>query len=179
MDTKDKAFFGYTVEQAAETIGGGIPTGLEHRGIGALTGEQAKEVFSGGGGSGGTSNYNALTNRPAINGTTLSGDKQSSDLGLYSAAQGSALAGRVGTLEQQLVDLDITGLQTDVSGLRTDVSALTTAVSAVQNQSNSNKSRLDTVETDLATTTTTANSARSDLDDGAITAEELASYWAD
>ena len=36
----------------------------------------------GGGGGGGTTNYNALENKPQINGTTLSGNKSSSDLGL-------------------------------------------------------------------------------------------------
>ena len=36
----------------------------------------------GGGGGGGTTNYNALENKPQINGTTLSGNKTSSDLGL-------------------------------------------------------------------------------------------------
>lgn len=35
-----------------------------------------------GGGGGGTSNYNGLSNKPQINGVTLSGDKSSSDLGL-------------------------------------------------------------------------------------------------
>lgn len=39
----------------------------------------------GGGGGGGTTNYNALENKPQINGTTLSGNKTSSDLGLQSA----------------------------------------------------------------------------------------------
>lgn len=34
------------------------------------------------GGSGGTSNYNDLSNKPSINGVTLSGDKTTSDLGL-------------------------------------------------------------------------------------------------
>lgn len=37
------------------------------------------------GGSGGTSNYNELTNKPSINNTTLSGNKTSSDLGLQPA----------------------------------------------------------------------------------------------
>lgn len=37
------------------------------------------------GGSGGTSDYTDLTNKPSINGTTLSGNKTSSDLGLQSA----------------------------------------------------------------------------------------------
>ena len=36
--------------------------------------------ISGGGGSGGTSNYNDLSNKPSINGVTLSGNKSSSDL---------------------------------------------------------------------------------------------------
>lgn len=37
-----------------------------------------------GGGGGGTSNYNELSNRPKINGVTLSGDKTSADLGIES-----------------------------------------------------------------------------------------------
>lgn len=43
-------------------------------------------IITGGGSSGsevGTSNYNQLTNRPSINGTTLSGNQSSNDLGLY------------------------------------------------------------------------------------------------
>lgn len=35
-----------------------------------------------GGGSGGTTNYNELTNKPSINGVTLSGNKSSEDLGI-------------------------------------------------------------------------------------------------
>ena len=38
---------------------------------------------SSGGGSTGATDYNQLTNRPSINGTTLSGNKTSSQLGLY------------------------------------------------------------------------------------------------
>lgn len=37
---------------------------------------------SGGGGSGGTSNYNDLSNKPSINGVTLTGNKTSADLGI-------------------------------------------------------------------------------------------------
>lgn len=43
-------------------------------------------IITGGGSSGGetgTTDYNKLTNRPSINGTTLSGNQSSSDLGLY------------------------------------------------------------------------------------------------
>ena len=42
---------------------------------------ELKEVIESGGG-GGTTNYNALSNKPSINGETLSGNKSSSDLGL-------------------------------------------------------------------------------------------------
>ena len=44
-------------------------------------------VYAGGssGGGGGTSNYNELSNRPKINGTTLSGNKTAADLGLAAA----------------------------------------------------------------------------------------------
>lgn len=37
----------------------------------------------GGGGSTGTTNYNNLTNKPSINGVTLSGNKTSTELGVY------------------------------------------------------------------------------------------------
>lgn len=36
-----------------------------------------------GGGSGGTSNYNELTNKPSINGVELAGNKSTSNLGIY------------------------------------------------------------------------------------------------
>ena len=41
---------------------------------------------SGGGGGGGTDNYNALQNKPQINGTTLTGNKSLSDLGIAAAS---------------------------------------------------------------------------------------------
>ena len=47
-----------------------------------------------GGGSGST-NYNELTNKPQINGTTLSGNKTSEDLGLASAAEGALAASAI------------------------------------------------------------------------------------
>ena len=43
------------------------------------------EPGSGGGGGGGTDDYADLTNKPQINGVTLSGNKSASDLGLYPA----------------------------------------------------------------------------------------------
>lgn len=39
-------------------------------------------AVGGGGGTGGTSDYNALTSKPSINGVTLSGNKTSADLGI-------------------------------------------------------------------------------------------------
>ena len=39
------------------------------------------------GGGGGTSNYNQLTNKPSINGVTLTGNKTTSDLGIVENVQ--------------------------------------------------------------------------------------------
>lgn len=39
-------------------------------------------ILESGGGGGGTTNYNALTNKPKINNVELSGNKTSADLGL-------------------------------------------------------------------------------------------------
>lgn len=43
-------------------------------------------ALSGGGGAGGTTDYTDLSNKPSINGVTLSGNKTASDLGLISSA---------------------------------------------------------------------------------------------
>lgn len=45
--------------------------------------------IGGGGGSGGTTDYANLTNKPTINAVTLSGNKTAADLGLATAAQGA------------------------------------------------------------------------------------------
>lgn len=45
---------------------------------------------SGGGGGGGTSDYTQLTNKPRINGVTLTGDKSTSDLGISETWTGTA-----------------------------------------------------------------------------------------
>lgn len=51
-----------------------------------MTGDDAYAILhnkmSSGGGSGGTTNYNDLTNQPQINGVTLTGNKTSADLGI-------------------------------------------------------------------------------------------------
>ena len=39
-------------------------------------------TYGGGSGSGGTTDYNALTNKPSINGITLTGNKTPFDLGI-------------------------------------------------------------------------------------------------
>lgn len=50
-------------------------------------GNAAMRIMGIGGGEGGTSNYNELSNKPKINGVTLSGDKSASDLGISGAVQ--------------------------------------------------------------------------------------------
>lgn len=47
---------------------------------------QLKEAIEQGGGTGGTTNYNDLSNKPQINGNTLSGNKTGAQLGLASAS---------------------------------------------------------------------------------------------
>ena len=44
--------------------------------------EKVIAQYGGGSGSGGTTNYNDLTNKPSINGITLTGNKTSVDLGI-------------------------------------------------------------------------------------------------
>lgn len=55
-----------------------------------MTGEEAyailkRQIQSGGGGAGGTTDYNDLTNKPTINGVTIEGDKTSEDYRIESA----------------------------------------------------------------------------------------------
>lgn len=49
-------------------------------------------VDSSGGGSGGTTDYSDLSNKPQINSVTLDGNKSSADLGLVSAESGKGLS---------------------------------------------------------------------------------------
>lgn len=48
------------------------------------------DKHGGGGGTGGTTNYNDLTNKPSINGVQLSGNKTSAELGIQDGAPGEA-----------------------------------------------------------------------------------------
>lgn len=65
-----------------KTINGEPYDGLPQSRIEELLLELKDVIESGGGGGGGTDNYNLLKNLPQINGTTLKGNKTSSDLGL-------------------------------------------------------------------------------------------------
>ena len=82
-------------------------------------------------GGGGTSNYNELSNKPAIGGVTLEGDKTPAQLGLVAAQQGAGLI--PDTERQQIQDNadDIADLQgeqrqqgSDLQQLQTDVDAI-------------------------------------------------------
>ena len=52
----------------------------------------AAKLAGSSGGGGGTSDYTQLTNKPSINGTTLSGNKAGADLGLVNAESGKGLS---------------------------------------------------------------------------------------
>lgn len=53
---------------------------------------ELKEVIEAGGGGGGTTNYNNLSNKPQINGITLSGEMTAADLSLVLAEVGKGLS---------------------------------------------------------------------------------------
>ena len=53
---------------------------------------ELKETIEQGGGGGGTSDYENLTNQPQVNGETLIGDKTGADLGLVDAEEGKVLS---------------------------------------------------------------------------------------
>lgn len=54
--------------------------------VGQTTKTLKELIAAGGGGSGGTSDYDQLSNRPSINGTTLTGNKTAANLGLEASA---------------------------------------------------------------------------------------------
>ena len=75
----------------------------------------------GGGGSTGTTNYNSLTNKPSINGVTLSGNKTSTELGVYGTGNEppypvTSVNGQTGD-----VTIEATGGVTSVNGQTGDV----------------------------------------------------------
>lgn len=86
----------------------------------------------GGGGSTGTTNYNNLTNKPSINGTTLSGDKTSTELGVYGT--GNEPPYPVTSVNGQTGDVTIeAGGVTSVNGKSGDVTLTASDVGALPN----------------------------------------------
>lgn len=72
---------------------------------------------TGGGGGGGTSDYTDLTNKPKINGVTISGSKTGADLGLVDAETGKGLS------ENDFTDAEKTKLSGIESGAEVNVQA--------------------------------------------------------
>ena len=63
-------------------------------------------AYQGGSGSGGTTNYNNLTNKPSINGITLQGDIDTEDLGLKACKVSVTKTGKTATVTFTDVDGD-------------------------------------------------------------------------
>lgn len=85
----------------------------------------------GGGGSTGTTNYNNLTNKPRINGVTLSGNKTSTELGVYGTGNEppypvTSVNGQTGD-----VTIEATGGVTSVNGKSGDVTLTASDVGAL------------------------------------------------
>lgn len=84
----------------------------------------------GGGGSTGTTNYNNLTNKPSINGVTLSGNKTSTELGVYGT--GNEPPYPVTSVNGQTGDVTIeAGGVTSVNGKSGDVTLTASDVGAL------------------------------------------------
>ena len=116
----------------------------------------------GGGGSTGTTNYNSLTNKPSINGVTLSGNKTSTELGVYGI--GNEPPYPVTSVNGQTGDVTIeAGGVTSVNGksgavvlTQDDVGNGTTYVrthydftDAAKQQINTNKDNIATLDSDM------------------------------
>lgn len=84
------------------------------------------------GGGGGTSDYNALSNKPAINGNALEGNKTPAQLGLVAAQQG---AGLITDEERQQIQTnadDIAEAQGEIRQQGSDLQQLQTDVDAIE-----------------------------------------------
>lgn len=86
------------------TINGEPYDGLPQSRIEELLLELKEVIEEGGGGGGGTTNYNQLQNLPQINGTTLKGNKTTTDLGLSSVE-----ANPTGEAAGELISIGIDG----------------------------------------------------------------------
>ena len=74
-----------------------------------------------GGGSGGTSNYEDLTNKPKINGVELTGDKSLTDLGINIPTSLSELTNDTNFVNQTYVD---TAINTALGTIETTLQAI-------------------------------------------------------
>ena len=72
------------------------------------------DLETSGGGSGGTSNYNDLTNKPKINSVTLSGNKSLEDLGIASASDLAGKANSADVYTKAETEAEITAQITDM-----------------------------------------------------------------
>ena len=94
------------------SVGAGVPAGGTAGQV--LTKTATGTAWQDPQGGGGTSDYNALSNKPAINGTTLQGNKTAAQLGLVAAQQG---AGLITDAERQQIQTnadDIAEAQTEI-----------------------------------------------------------------
>ena len=109
-----------------------------------------------GGGSGGTSNYNELTNKPQINGVTLTGNKSSTDLGIFLPDGYTITVATDGSG-------DFTSIQSALDSLQNKVSTGTVTISLKTNNTFSVSETLtipkDTNISAIVITTTSTNPA--------------------
>ena len=83
------------------------------------------EIAKNGGGGGGTTNYNALNNKPKINNVELTGNKTSSDLDLPSVAEVQTISANLGIAQSRIQTLQ--QITTQLSNEKADKSSLGTA----------------------------------------------------
>lgn len=115
-----------------------------------------QESSGGGGGGGGTTNYEQLSHKPQINGTTLSGNKSLSDLGIAAAADIPSVpvqsVSKNGTAitpsAQGNVNITVPTQASDVNALSSDTKY---AGSATQGGSAVSAAKLDTASAGSAT----------------------------
>ena len=113
-------------------------------------------AIGGGGGTGGTTDYNALDNKPQIEGNTLTGNKTADDLGLMSkTAINSALANKA--------DKSTTYTKTEVN------SAISTAISGKADTSYVDEQLEDKVDVTTYTAGLANKADKTELDDKADT----------
>lgn len=103
-----------------------------------------------GGGSGGISDYNGLKNKPQINGTTLSGNKTSSDIGVVDvddALTEQEVIDLINQYEGEDIDLSAYAKKTEVP---TKISQLTNDKNFIDNTyHDSTKQNVSSLETDV------------------------------